>query len=194
MNESRRPSHPRRELDHDVLATVLAVPFELDVDKFQHKLRTVRRGAAGGPSGMSGEHLKIVLESPACTALLSESASQLARAEMLEEIVKAIWWGGMTILQKPDGGVRGIVVGDVFRRLVASTIAQQYSKMGEAATHPFQYALSTRAGTECVTHIVQALTSENPEATILSIDGIGAYDLISRNAMHVPRRGRHGGR
>ena len=96
------PSHPRKELD-DVLATVLAVPFELDVDKFQHNLRTGRRGAAGGPSGMSGEHLKIVLESPACTALLSESASQLARAEMLEEIVKAIWVGRMTILKKPGG-------------------------------------------------------------------------------------------
>ena len=62
MNESRRPSHSRRELDHDVLATVPAVPFELDVDKFQHNLRTGRRGVAGGPSGMSGEHLKIVLE------------------------------------------------------------------------------------------------------------------------------------
>ena len=114
MNESRRPSHPRRELDCDVLATVPAVPFELDVDKFQHNLMTGRRGAAGGPSGMSGEHLKIVLESRACTALLSESASQLARAEMLEEIVKSIWEGRVTILQKPDGGVRGIVVGDVF--------------------------------------------------------------------------------
>ena len=34
-----------------------------------------------------------------------------------------------------------------------------------------------------MTHIVQALTSENPETTILSVDGIGAYDLISRNAI-----------
>ena len=31
---------------------------------------------------------------------------------------------GMTALQKPDGGVRGIVVGDVVRRLVARTLAQ----------------------------------------------------------------------
>ena len=78
---------------------------------------------------------------------------------------------------------RGIVVGGIFRRLVARTIAQQYAKLGEAATHLFQYALSTKAGTECVTHFVQALTSENPEATILSMDGIGAYDLISPNAI-----------
>ena len=34
-----------------------------------------------------------------------------------------------------------------------------------------------------MTHIVQAMTSEDREATILSIDGIGACDLVSRNAM-----------
>ena len=54
---------------------------------------------------------------------------------------------------------------------------------GEAATQPLQCALSMRAGMECVTHIVQALTSENLESTILSIDGIGACDSIRRNAM-----------
>ena len=78
--------------------------------------------------------------------------------------------------------MRGIVVGDVFRRLTR-TMAQQFSKFADGATHPFQHALSTRAGTECVTHIVQALTSENSETTILSVDGIGAYDLISRDAI-----------
>ena len=64
----------------------------------------------------------------------------------------------MTALTTPDGGVRGIVVGDVFRRVVARTIAQQFALMAEGATHPFQYALSTRAGTECVAHVAQALT------------------------------------
>ena len=108
---------------------------------------------------------------------------QLAQGNIPEEVVLAIRLGRMTALQKPDGGVRGIVVGDVFRRVVARTIAQQYAKLGEAATHPFQYALSTRAGTECVTHIVQAMTSEDREATILSIDGIGVYDFVSQNAM-----------
>ena len=88
----------------------------------------------------------------------------------------------MTALQKPDRGVRGIVVGDVFRRVVARTIAQPYAKLGEAATHPnalFLQGLEQSA----VTHIVQAMTSEDREATILSIDGIGVHDLVSRNAM-----------
>ena len=100
--------------------------------------------------------------------------------------VIAIQLGRITALQKPDRGVRGIVDGDVFRRDVARTIAQ-YANLGEAATHPFQNVLSTRACTECVTHIVQAMTSEDREATILSVDGIGAYDFVSRNVMVICR-------
>ena len=82
--------------------------------------------------------------------------------------------GTIDALQKPNGGVRGIVAGDVFRRLVARTIAQQLGPAIERATSPFQYALSTRAGTECIAHAIQALTDLDPSATVLSIDGIGA--------------------
>ena len=44
----------------------------------------------------------------------------------------------MTALRKTDGGVRGIVVGDFFRRVVARTIAQQIAQSVEAVTSPFQ--------------------------------------------------------
>ena len=79
--------------------------------------------------------------------------------------------------------MRGMVVGDVIRRLVGHTMAQQLSKAVEAATAPHQYALSTRAGTECVAHVLQVLTEMDPQTTIVSIDGVGAYDSISRKAM-----------
>ena len=32
-------------------------------------------------------------------------------------------------------------------------------------------------------HVLQTLTDLDPNATILSIDGVGAFDLVSRNAM-----------
>ena len=62
-------------------------------------------------------------------------------------------------------------------------MTQQLSKAVEAATAPHQYALSTRAGTECVAHVLQVLTEMDPQTTIVSIDGVGAYDSISRKAM-----------
>ena len=50
------------------------------------------------------------------------------------------------------------MVSDVLRRLVAHTSAQQNTKKAETVTTPFQYALSTRAGCECVSHALQTLT------------------------------------
>ena len=84
--------------------------------------------------------------------------------------------GRLTALQKPSGGVRGIVAGDVIRRVVAGEAV-------EAATAPFHCALTTKAGCECVAHAVQALTEQHSDATILSIDGVGAFDFISRESM-----------
>ena len=78
---------------------------------------------------------------------------------------------------------RGIVVGDIFRRLVARTIAQQFRAKVEVATSPHQYALKTKAGCETVAHILQALTDFDGDATVMSVDGVGAFDLISRVSM-----------
>ena len=70
--------------------------------------------------------------------------------------------GRMTALSKPDGG-EGIVIGDVVRRLVARTMAQQLSDAVESATVPFQHALSTRAGCECIAHALKRLEEAEQE-------------------------------
>ena len=85
----------------------------------------------------------------------------------------------MTALQKKDGGARGIATGTNFRRLIAKTLARQFGKTVESVCSPFQFALSTRAGTDCVGHAVRLMT----DADALSIDGIGAYDHVLRSAM-----------
>ena len=146
-------------------------------------LRRALGGAAAGPSGMTSDHIFPVLESEVASELLTQVASLLSVGQVPHTILEAIRLGRLTALQKPDGGVRGIVVGDIIRRLVARTIAKQISEKVEVATAPFQYALKTKAGCECVAHVLQTLTDLDPEATIVSIDGVGAYDLISRNAM-----------
>ena len=53
----------------------------------------------------------------------------------------------------------------------------------QVATSPFQCAMSTKSGCENIAHTLQGLTEMDPRATGMSIDGISAYDLISRQAM-----------
>ena len=123
------------------------------------------------------------LESDRDTGLLCHVAMLVARGCVPPMTLQILRMGHLTALKKPQGGVRGIVVSDVFRRIIARTIAKQCAVAAEKATAPFQYALRTRAGCECVSHVLQTLTDLDPTATILSLDGVGAFDLVSRNAM-----------
>ena len=62
-------------------------------------------------------------------------------------------------------------------------MAKQLGDAVMTATSPHQYALSTRAGCECIAHALQGLTELDPRATVTSIDGVSAFDHISRGAM-----------
>ena len=77
----------------------------------------------------------------------------------------------------------GVATGCSVRRLVARTLAKQFASEFEAECTPFQYSLSTRAGIDCVGHMLRAATDLDPDATILSADGIGAFDHDARAAM-----------
>ena len=90
--------------------------------------------------------------------------------QVLVSVRDAIRLGRLTVLQKLDNGVRGIVAGDVVRRLVARTMSQQLMEDVEHATAPFQYVCSMRAGCECIAHVLQVITDLDPRATVTSID------------------------
>ena len=51
------------------------------------------------------------------------------------------------------------------------------------ACAPYQYALSTRSGMDCVAHALRAATHLDPTLTVISIDGVGAFDHIRRQSM-----------
>ena len=132
---------------------------------------------------MTTEHLRPLLENPQSLHSFFLMCEKLSKANVPPVVVEAIRVGRLTALRKPDGSARGIVAGDVIRRLVSRTIAQQIGKAVERATTPHQYALSTRARSECIAHVLQGLCEQNPQATVMSIDGLGAFDPISRAAM-----------
>ena len=155
----------------------------LDRPTFLTSLKSAPRGSSPGPGGCTYEHLKTLLDENDTTELLFGACSSLAQAKVLEEVALVLMGARLTALTKPDGGVRGIATGCSLRRLVARTLAKQFMAVFEAECAPFQYALSTRAGTDCVGHMLRAATDADPRLTNLSVDGIGAYDHILRSAM-----------
>ena len=179
----RRPPEPREPIPQEILDHRPRAPFSLDFDGFLHNLRKSKKGAAAGPSGMTSDHLFPLLRNPHDSVLLCELTQEFARAEIPQAIVASLRMGRMTALKKRSGGIRGIVVGEILRRLVARTMAQSLGSAFKTATAPHQYALTTRSGCESIAHALQGLTDLDPEATVMSVDRVGAFDLISRASM-----------
>ncbi|CAE7368533.1 unnamed protein product, partial [Symbiodinium sp. KB8] len=116
------------------------------------------RGAAAGPSGATNEHLRILLDDEGDTQLLHCAACRLAHADLPPPVLAALRIGRMTALQKPNSrGIRALVVGDVLRRLV-----------GRRWLRPLRHTSNVPL---------------DPRATVLSVDAVGAFDYVSREAM-----------
>ena len=64
QNPARRPPDPRAPIPDNLLTVEPEAPFVLELDLFLKNLKCARHGAAGGPSGMTSEHLRPVSDFP----------------------------------------------------------------------------------------------------------------------------------
>ena len=144
---------------------------------------TAKRGSAPGLSGAMAEHYKVVLDDEEGLSLFTATLELLAQGQVPEAAMATLSTARLTALSKPNGGVRGIATGEVLRRLASRVLARQYAEIFDAATRPFQYALRTRAGTDCLAAILRTAAELDESATIVSLDGRAAYDTVSRAAM-----------
>ena len=81
QDSSRRPPHPRAAVPNHIAELQPEVPLDLDFTKFKECVHSARRGAAAGPSGMTAEHLKPMLETEVDSRHLYEVAVGFARGE-----------------------------------------------------------------------------------------------------------------
>ena len=54
----------------------------------------------------------------------------------------------------------------------------------EQACLPHQYGLSTRAGSEALPRVLRVAAEVDTRATVLSVDAVGAFDHVSREAFY----------
>ena len=158
----RRPQTPVVPLSPEVLNHVPAEPCPLPDTLLLANLRTARRGSAAGPSGMTNEHLRLMLDDPCDLGLLHQVALRFANAAVPAPVLAAARLGRIVALRKPTGRLRALVVGDVFRRLVARALAQHFAAALQDACMPYQFGLSTRAGTEALYKLLQVATECKP--------------------------------
>ena len=182
---ARRPPAPEVPLSDETQEFMPPEPVHLDRKLLLDNLRSAPRGSSVGLSGTRYEHLKSVLddEEQPWPVMGTRPSGTPGRTCPSQSPMQALCLGAVTALLKPNGRVRGIVTGDAIRRLVARTLAQMIGEEIMDACAPFQYALSTRSGMDCVGHVLRAAADMDDTLTVTYIDGVGAFDHIRRQAM-----------
>ena len=169
--QGRRPQVEARVLSQEVQDFQPDIQLTIDRKMFVQCLKSAPRGSSPGPGGCTHEYLKILLDDIDTVELLLEAVASVARASIPTEVSRALMSARLTALSKPDGGVRSIATGSSLRRLVARILARQYIKEFESEC------------TDCVGHFLRAATDSDSQATILSVDGVGAFDHVLRSTM-----------
>ena len=129
----------------------------MDRNTFVKSLKSAPKGSSPGPGGCTYKHLRVLMDDAGIFDLFFEAVSSLAQARVPAEVGAVLMGDRLTALAKPDG-VRGIATGCLLRRRVGRALAKQFAAEFEKECAPFQYALSTRAGTDCVGHMLRAAT------------------------------------
>ena len=114
---------------------------------------------------------------------LYEVAQRLVKAQVPTIIRNGLLFSSLTALLKRNSRVRGISSGDAFRRLVAKTLAKQFQGSLREAVWPHNFGIYDRSGTDAASHLIRYLTDAHPDKVLSSIDGVGAFDHVSRTRM-----------
>ena len=106
--------------------------------------------------GTSNSWLESSLSSLSNVILPTTQSQERRTAEVPAKVVRWI----KTALRNQEKGVWSIFAGDVIRLLVSRTIAKQLGPAVERFSALFQYALFTRAGSECIAFLCRLSPSQ----------------------------------
>jgi len=99
----------------------------------------------------------------------------------------------LTPLLKPDNGVRPIVVGIVWRRLVSKVVMKGVNKDNKEYLGDFQFGVSVLGGANTILHSVNKVLNEHHtdgSLAMLTVDFSNAFNLFDRIVLLREVRGK----
>lgn len=158
-----------------------SAPVRITAELLSDVMQRVPKGSAPGESGWTYEHVKAaVLTDPsalssACrliNAILSGSLPRMAR--LLDSALIA--------LQKPQGGIRPVAIGEVWLRL-AGLCAMAASPDAGRALAPLQLGVGVAGGSQSLGLAMAAGAAANPDDVTLQLDFSNAFNSVKRSAI-----------
>jgi hypothetical protein len=162
-------------------------PPTLTRQQVLHALHTSSRGSAGGPSGWTFEHLRILSGSSEAEDLLADLVILLARGQV-PAAARGLYTSSRLIpldKRRPDGSrdVRPVAVGEVFLRLAGRALCLATRGDFARLLLPHQFGVGVSCGAESVVRVIQRALHLRRGWVVLALDLRNAFNEVERRAV-----------
>ena len=158
-----------------------APPALITADILRNVLRRVPRNSAAGPSGWTYEHVRAAVNGSEAAFDSLLRFVQYAVGGKLPHL-PALMASRLVPLQKRQGGVRPIAVGEVLLRLAALCATAACHEVGPGLA-PLQLGVGVPGGAQCVGQALRAGILSHPGDVTIQLDWKNAFNSVSRQVM-----------
>lgn len=109
----------------------------------------------------------------------------MIRGKVCDNIRSVLFGGKLHALQKSDGGIRPIAVGNTLRRLVAKIVGRRIQHALGERLRPKQLGYGTKGGAEAIVHAARSFVEEDSAEVrvFLKLDFRNAFSCLRRDVL-----------
>ncbi|KAL0235357.1 hypothetical protein GEMRC1_001939 [Eukaryota sp. GEM-RC1] len=184
--EKLKKLHPVEEFSGNPVFGELSMSYWTNkpvlVDEILQLISSSPSGRAAGPSGMSFDHFKIAVNA---VPEICEDLAVFFNEVLLgtKKLPHALCSSRLVALNKPNGGVRPIAVGETISRIFSTLCFRRVRDSSVEFFRRFQFAVGVPDGTTCAALTSDFLFHSNEENAILNIDFKNAFNCVLRSTI-----------
>ena len=194
--ESLRSKHPPAHEESNISSSPSPADLSKALKVGDHQvlkaIHSFPSGSGGGPDLLKPQHLKDLMlksvgeSSRHLLVSLTSLCNLLLSGKVLQEVTPFLYGASLLALSKPDGGIRPIAIGCVYRRLTCKIAAAVVkSTCASEILSPHQLGVGTALGSEAIIHATRAYCQkevvEARNSHIVKVDFKNAFNCIRRD-------------
>jgi hypothetical protein len=148
-------------------------------------------GSSPGLDGMRPQYLKDIISLSAGEAgqkalrALTKLCNFLLSGQLPSEICHLLYGASLCALNKKDGGIRPIAIGNCLRRLTSKLACFQSRNIVNSYLSPHQLGVATKLGCEAAIHTTRTFVNndQNRGKVLLKLDFKNAFNSVERDCI-----------
>ena len=186
--QALRALHPEQPIPVAPPMPELPLAPELEPETVVKALRSFPPGTSPGPTGLRAQHLLDAMpvgDENSFLQQLTAVVNLLAQGQGCATAAPSLAGAGLVAVPKPNGGVRPIAIGEIYRRLTGKCLLQQVRAEARSFLWPAQVGVCVPLGAEVV-HSVRGWMQRHANTSgkvLVKLDFSNAFNTVSREAV-----------